>query len=80
MKGENIMPRPSRKVHIIREMMDNRYVEEKHPEYVKYYNDGIEVLKQKSFYMVVDKRDASGVLNVYTSLNAAHKNIVAAAL
>lgn len=66
------MPRLSRKVHIIQDIMGNHYVEEHYPEYTKYRNDDFEILKQKSFYMVVDKRH----MKIYIGLESAHKNII----
>lgn len=69
------MPRLSRRVHIIQDIMENHYVEEHYPEYTKYRNDNFEILKQKSFYMVVDKRQ-EGNVKVYVGLESAHKNII----
>ncbi len=69
------MPKLSRKARLIQEILGGRMTEEHYPEYVKWYNISFDILKQKTLYMVVDKRDAS-LIKVYTGLETAHKHIV----
>ncbi len=69
------MPRLSRMVHLIQDIMNTPYVEEKHDGFIKYHNDDFEILKQRTFYVVVDKRQGNN-RKVYTSLDVAHKYIV----
>lgn len=69
------MPRLSRMVHLIQDIMNNPYVVEKYDGFVKYHNDDFEILKQRTFYLVIDKRIADN-RKVYTSLDVAHKYIV----
>jgi len=69
------MPKLSRKLCLLQEILNQRYMEEKHAEYTRFYNDSIEILKQKSFYVVLDKRER-GLTKMFTSLEAAHRHIV----
>ncbi len=69
------MPKMNKKVRLIHEILNHRFVEEAHPEYVRFYNEFIEVLKQKSYYVVVDRRQI-GLTKLYNNLETAHKHIV----
>lgn len=69
------MPKLSKKLCLIQEILSHRFTEEHHTEYTRFYNDHVEVLKQKSFYVVMDRRDR-GCTKMFTSLEAAHKHIV----
>lgn len=69
------MPKLSKKNRLIQEILSNRYDEEKHMDYTKYYNVNFEILKHKTFYIVLDKREF-GLTKMYNNLEIAHEHIV----
>jgi hypothetical protein len=69
------MPVLTRKVHMIQEIMNSPYHEEKYDDFIKYYNDRFEILKQRGFYVIIDKRNYHKN-NIYLNLDTAYKNIV----
>lgn len=65
----------SKRIQLIKEIMQNNYIEERRPEYIKYSNENFDILKHKGFYMVVDKSQSDNI-NVYNNLENAHRHIV----
>jgi len=62
-------------VHLIQDIMHTPYVVEKYDDFVKYHNDDFEILKQRTCYVVIDKRITDN-RKMYTNLDVAHKYIV----
>lgn len=68
------MPRLSRTFHLIQDIMNGPYTEEKCDGFIKYHNASFEILNQKKFHIVIDKRQKT--IRMYTNLDVAHKYIV----
>lgn len=65
----------NRRIQYIQDIMNNSYIEKKNEGYTKYYNKDIEILQQKNFYVVLDKRDSKNI-KLFTNLDIAHRHII----
>lgn len=65
------MPILNRKVHMIQDIMNYSYNEEKNNDYIKLYNDKYIILVKNNTYIVKDICNK----NIYLNLNIAHHNI-----